>query len=240
MEIKVPQKKRLWSARLPVINTDATVHVRELTEPKQTRRSVDAEKYSLVSSKSPRKPHIAIQSSRHLLAASRSSSSSNSEFYLFIFTAPRLLQRFLLNLLPLPTNQRPLLSTAKQFGSLAWPLGGPISYTHTAQLRHAQYWCGGLGLCGEYELASAGQSSPPADKELTSHPNAPQLVSELINSTTTTWEGYREARRFCLLPWMGEVILNIPLCTRRQADCCWAWHFDKRGVFSVRSDVGGK
>jgi hypothetical protein len=117
MEIKVPQKKRLWSARLPVINPDVTVHVRELTEPKQTRRSVDAEKYSLVSSKSPRKPHIAIQSSRHLLAASRSSSSSNSEFYLFIFTAPRLLQRFLLNLLPLPTNQRPLLRRRDVSGS---------------------------------------------------------------------------------------------------------------------------
>ena len=31
-----------------------------------------------------------------------------------------------------------------------------------------------------------------------------------------------------------KAILNIPLCTRRRADF-WAWHHEKKGVFSVRS-----
>jgi hypothetical protein len=31
-----------------------------------------------------------------------------------------------------------------------------------------------------------------------------------------------------------EIIKNIPLRTRRQTDI-WAWHYDRKGVFSVRS-----
>jgi hypothetical protein len=30
-----------------------------------------------------------------------------------------------------------------------------------------------------------------------------------------------------------EVIYNIPLLTRRQADF-WAWHFDHKGLFTIR------
>lgn len=32
----------------------------------------------------------------------------------------------------------------------------------------------------------------------------------------------------------SEVISNIPICTRRQDDF-WAWHYEKSGIFSVRS-----
>jgi hypothetical protein len=31
-----------------------------------------------------------------------------------------------------------------------------------------------------------------------------------------------------------EVIYSIPLCTQRQEDC-WAWHYERKGIFSVRS-----
>jgi hypothetical protein len=34
------------------------------------------------------------------------------------------------------------------------------------------------------------------------------------------------------LPMDVEMISNIPLCTRRHIDF-WAWHYDKKGIFSV-------
>jgi len=61
---------------------------------------------------------------------------------------------------------------------------------------------------------------------------APQLVSELIDSTTATWDMQMLESFFTLAD--VESIINIPLSTRRQADF-WAWHHEKKGVFSVRS-----
>ena len=56
------------------------------------------------------------------------------------------------------------------------------------------------------------------------HP--PQLVSELIDHTSATWdvaklqEFFTNANR--------EAIMTIPLCNRRQPDF-WAWHHDRTG-----------
>ena len=61
---------------------------------------------------------------------------------------------------------------------------------------------------------------------------APHLVSELIDATTATWD--MQMLQTYFTPADVKVILNIPLCTRRQADF-WAWHHEKKGVFSVRS-----
>jgi len=61
---------------------------------------------------------------------------------------------------------------------------------------------------------------------------APQLVSELIDSTTATWDMQMLESFFTLAD--VESIINIPLSTRRQADF-WACHHEKKGAFSVRS-----
>ena len=47
-----------------------------------------------------------------------------------------------------------------------------------------------------------------------------------------TWDRLKLAEFFT--PIDIESILKIPLCTRQQEDF-WAWHFDSKGVFSVRS-----
>lgn len=62
--------------------------------------------------------------------------------------------------------------------------------------------------------------------------NPPALVSELIDQTTRTWNRQVLAEHF-IAPDI-DVILNIPLSTRSQSDF-WAWHYDRRGIFSVRS-----
>ena len=62
--------------------------------------------------------------------------------------------------------------------------------------------------------------------------DSPQMVSELIDHTTVLWDVQKLHAIFC--PSDVEAILNIPLCTRRQGDF-WAWHHEKRGIFSVRS-----
>jgi hypothetical protein len=62
--------------------------------------------------------------------------------------------------------------------------------------------------------------------------NPPQMVSELIDETSMTWK--EELIRACFLPMDPNAILNIPLCTRRQLDF-WAWNYDSKGIFSVRS-----
>jgi hypothetical protein len=62
--------------------------------------------------------------------------------------------------------------------------------------------------------------------------NLPQRVSELIDSTTMSWDMQKLGEFFA--PMDREVIINIPLSTRRQSDF-WAWHFDKNGIFTVRS-----
>lgn len=36
------------------------------------------------------------------------------------------------------------------------------------------------------------------------------------------------------MPMDVQVILGIPLCTRNLPDF-WAWHYDKHGIFSVKS-----
>nr|XP_051221174.1 uncharacterized protein LOC127339353 [Lolium perenne] len=62
--------------------------------------------------------------------------------------------------------------------------------------------------------------------------NPPILVSHLIDETSSTWR--EEIIREFFLPIDAAVIMSIPLCTRRQEDF-WAWNFDRRGIFSVRS-----
>jgi hypothetical protein len=62
--------------------------------------------------------------------------------------------------------------------------------------------------------------------------DAPQLVSDFIDSTTASWNLQKLQQYF--LPMDIEVITAIPLSTRRMDDC-WAWHFEKTGIFSVRS-----
>lgn len=62
--------------------------------------------------------------------------------------------------------------------------------------------------------------------------NAPQLVSELIDATTATWD-QQKLHDFFTPPDI-EVILGIPLNTRRQEDF-WAWNHERSGIFSVRS-----
>ena len=60
----------------------------------------------------------------------------------------------------------------------------------------------------------------------------PQLVSELIEPVTRSWKKDILEEHF-VRPDV-DVILNIPLSSRVQHDF-WAWHYDRRGIFSVRS-----
>ena len=63
-------------------------------------------------------------------------------------------------------------------------------------------------------------------------PNAPQWVHELIDPITLSWDQQKLQEYF--YPMDAEVISSIPLTTRRQEDF-WAWHYERTGVFSVRS-----
>ena len=65
-----------------------------------------------------------------------------------------------------------------------------------------------------------------------SKPNPPSLVCELINQTAACWDQQKLEEFFN--PMDVEAISGIPLSTRRQEDF-WAWHYEKKGVFSVRS-----
>lgn len=60
----------------------------------------------------------------------------------------------------------------------------------------------------------------------------PRLVSELIDPTSASWDRQKLTQFFN--PMDVEVICSILLSTRRQHDF-WAWHYEKRGIFSVRS-----
>lgn len=60
----------------------------------------------------------------------------------------------------------------------------------------------------------------------------PQKVSELIDVSSATWREDEVRRVF--IPIDAEVILKIPLCTKRVEDF-WAWGEDNRGMFSVSS-----
>jgi hypothetical protein len=63
-------------------------------------------------------------------------------------------------------------------------------------------------------------------------PEPPTQVAFFIEAATSTWKE-EELRRF-FLPMDVESILQIPLSHRRFSDC-WAWHYDRKGIFSVRS-----
>lgn len=62
--------------------------------------------------------------------------------------------------------------------------------------------------------------------------NPPQMVSELIDGASNSWNLYQLQAN--LLPMDQEIIASIPLSTRRQHDF-WAWHYEKSGIFTVRS-----
>jgi hypothetical protein len=66
----------------------------------------------------------------------------------------------------------------------------------------------------------------------TNHEEPPQLVSELIDAQTRSWD--MEKLQEFMLPMDQEVIRNILLPSRRQEDH-WAWHYDKKGIFLVCS-----
>ena len=57
-------------------------------------------------------------------------------------------------------------------------------------------------------------------------------VSEFIDSSTATWKV--SLLREYFIEMDVEMILNIPLSSQRLADV-WAWHYEKKGLFSVRS-----
>jgi hypothetical protein len=58
----------------------------------------------------------------------------------------------------------------------------------------------------------------------------PAWVIEFIDASTATWNEIK-LREF-MLPMDVEVILKIPISHRRQRDT-WAWHYDRKGLFSV-------
>ena len=60
----------------------------------------------------------------------------------------------------------------------------------------------------------------------------PVRVSDLIDAPTCDWNRTKILESF--IPMDASVILSIPLCNRPMEDF-WAWHYDRRGVFSVRS-----
>lgn len=60
----------------------------------------------------------------------------------------------------------------------------------------------------------------------------PELVSELIDQVTLSWNEQKLAEHF--LPMDADIIRKIPLATTRFDDC-WSWFWEKNGNFSVRS-----
>jgi hypothetical protein len=61
---------------------------------------------------------------------------------------------------------------------------------------------------------------------------SPELVSDLIDGATKSWN--RQALNDHFIAPDIEIILNIPLSSRVEEDY-WSWHYDKKGIFSVRS-----
>ena len=60
----------------------------------------------------------------------------------------------------------------------------------------------------------------------------PIRISDFINQSTKHWDVALLNTYF--LPVDVQITLNIPLSTRSQSDF-WAWHYDKKGIFSVRA-----
>jgi hypothetical protein len=77
-------------------------------------------------------------------------------------------------------------------------------------------------------LPRSGMMRPIAS--LVAHP--PQLVADLIDASSSSWR--EEELRRVFVPVDVEVILQIPLCTKKINDF-WAWGEDRRGKFSVSS-----
>ena len=62
--------------------------------------------------------------------------------------------------------------------------------------------------------------------------NPPTFVSELITPATAAWN--KQVVQSTFMPMDADTILGIPLCTRNMDDF-WAWHYEKHGIFSVKS-----
>jgi hypothetical protein len=60
----------------------------------------------------------------------------------------------------------------------------------------------------------------------------PQKVADFIDQVTRQWD--RQKLNFFFQPVDVQVIMNIPVSSRVQSDF-WAWHYDKKAFFSVRS-----
>jgi hypothetical protein len=60
----------------------------------------------------------------------------------------------------------------------------------------------------------------------------PSRVADFIAAESATWN--EEKLRQYMLPMDVETVLQIPLSHHRQHDL-WAWHYDRKGIFSVRS-----
>ncbi|GJN09925.1 hypothetical protein PR202_ga27979 [Eleusine coracana subsp. coracana] len=88
---------------------------------------------------------------------------------------------------------------------------------------------GATTLIWEMNWLPTGSMRKPV---LSTLPDKPRWVSELIDHTTAAWDVEKLERFFT--PADREAILNIPICTRQQQDY-WAWHHEKKGMFTVRS-----
>jgi hypothetical protein len=62
--------------------------------------------------------------------------------------------------------------------------------------------------------------------------NPPRYVSELIDNTSMQWK--EDVIQKYFYEFDAQVIKNIPLSYSRQDDF-WAWHYERSGVFSVKS-----
>ena len=60
----------------------------------------------------------------------------------------------------------------------------------------------------------------------------PESVAEFIDTCTASWND--EKLRQYFLSMDVDIIKEIPICNRRYVDF-WARHYDRRGLFSVRS-----
>jgi hypothetical protein len=60
----------------------------------------------------------------------------------------------------------------------------------------------------------------------------PVMVADFIDSSSVVWRTDRLQEFF--IPMDVDAILAIPLSTQRLKDC-WAWHYEKSGLLSVRS-----
>jgi hypothetical protein len=60
----------------------------------------------------------------------------------------------------------------------------------------------------------------------------PTQVSAFIEPVMAVW--WEEKLREYMLPMDVDLILQIPLSSRRQTDF-WSWHYNRKGIFSIRS-----